>query len=61
MKSHRLVEVIFYSKYSLRKRREKELTLLLSDRARCAIAYQQEKTKKLLVPSLKETPAIYMS
>ena len=61
MKNHNQVEVILFSKYSLRDLHQKELITWLGTIAQATIGRQQEKAKKLFLKTLKGTPAIYMS
>jgi hypothetical protein len=61
MKNYNQVEVILFSKYSLRDLYQKELITWLGTIAQPAIGRQQEKAKKLFLKTLKGTPAIYMS
>ena len=61
MKNYNQVEIILFSKYSLRDLRQKELARWLGTTAQSAIQRQNEKAKKLFPTLLKDTPAIYMS
>jgi len=61
MKNFNQVEVILFSKYSLRDLRQKELVRWLGTTAQSAISQQQAIAKKLFLRLLKDTPAIYMS
>ena len=61
MKNNNMVEVILFSKYSLTNMRQKELVRWLGTTAQAAIGYQHDKTKKLILRTLKDTPAIFMS
>ena len=61
MKNFNQVEVILFSKYSLRDLRQKELVRWLGTTAQSAISQQQQIAKKLFLRLLKDTPAIYMS
>jgi len=61
MENNKQVEVIFFSKYSLRNSRHKEQLRWLGTIAQSAIEVQNEKAKKLFLKILKGTPAIYLS
>ena len=61
MKYYNQVEVILFSKYSLNNLGQKKLVQWLGTTAQSAIGRQQERAKKLLLKTLKDTPAIYMS
>jgi len=61
MKNYKQVEVILFSKYSTTDFRQKELVRWLGTTAQSAISRQQERTKKLFLKTLRETPALYMS
>jgi hypothetical protein len=61
MKYPSRLEVILFSKYSLRDLRQKELVKWLGTTAQSAIWRQYTKAKKMNLPILKESPAIYMS
>jgi hypothetical protein len=61
MKNYNLVEVILFSRYSCRDRRYKELVRWLGTTAQSAIGRQQEKARKLILKTLKDSPAIFMS
>ena len=61
MKYPNQLEVILFSKYSLRDLRQKELIRWLGTTAQSIIGRQYEKAKKINLATLKETPAIYMS
>jgi len=61
MENNKQVEVIFFSKYSLRNSGHKEQLRWLGTIAQSAIEVQNEKAKKLFLKILKGTPAIYLS
>ncbi len=61
MKNYNQVEVILFSKFSLRGFRQKELVRWLGTITQPAIGRQQEKAKKLFLRTLKDTLAIYLS
>jgi hypothetical protein len=61
MKHSNQLEVILFSKYSLRDLRQKELARWLGTTAQTIIGRQNEIAKKINLPMLKMTPAIYMS
>jgi len=61
MKSSNQLEVILFSQYSLRNQRQRELVKWLGTTAQTIIKRQYEKAKKINLPTLRETPAIYMS
>jgi hypothetical protein len=61
MENNKQVEVIFFPKYSLTNLRHKQHVRWLGTIAQSAIELQNEKVKKLLLTSLKDTPAIYLS
>ena len=61
MKNYNQVEVILFSKNSTTDFRQKELVRWIGTTAQFAIGRQQERTKKLFLKTLRETPAIYMS
>jgi hypothetical protein len=61
MKYYHQVEVILFSKFSLHDIRQKELVRWLGTTAQSIIVQQQEKSKKLFLKTLKDSPAIYMS
>lgn len=55
------LEVILFSKYSLKDVRQKELVRWLGTTAQSVIAVQQQKTRRISLQTLRQTPAIYMS
>jgi len=61
MKHYNQTEVVLFSKYFLNDLRQKELVRWLGTTAQSAIQRQHLITKKLLLRTLKDTPAIYMS
>lgn len=61
MKNFNQVEIILFSKYSLRDLRQKELARWLGTTAQYAIARQHETAKKIFLQMLRDTPAIYLS
>lgn len=61
MKNNNQVEVILFSKYSLRDLHQKELIRWLGTTAQSAISQQKEIAKRLFLRILKDTPAIYLS
>jgi hypothetical protein len=61
MENNKQVEVIFFSKYSLKNVGHKEQVRWLGTIAQSAIEAQDEKAKKLFLRTLKGTPAIYLS
>ena len=61
MKKYNQVEVILFAQYSINNQQQKDLVRWLGTTAQSAIAHQNEKTKKLILRSLKNTPAIYLS
>jgi hypothetical protein len=61
MKSNNSLEVILFPKYTLTDIRQKELVRWLGTTVQSVIIRQQEKTKKIFLRILKDTPAIYMS
>jgi hypothetical protein len=61
MENNKQVEVIFFSKYSLKNSGHKEQVRWLGTIAQSAIELQDEKAKKIFLRTLKSTPAIYLS
>lgn len=61
MKYSNQLEVILFSKYSLKDLRQKDLIKWLGTTAQSVIGRQHENAKKIILPTLKGTPAIYMS
>src|SRR5689334_123383 len=61
MENNKQVEVIFFSKYSLRSLDHKQQVRWLGTIAQSAIELQNKNAKKLLLTILKSTPAIYLS
>ena len=61
MKYSNQLEVILFSKYSLKDLRQKELIQWLGTTAQSVIGRQHENAKKIVLLTLKGTPAIYMS
>ena len=61
MKNNNQVEVILFSKYSFKDIRQKELVRWLETTAQSEIGRQLQRTKKVFLKTLKDTPAIYMS
>ena len=61
MKNNNQVEVILFSKYSFKDMHQKELVRWLGTAAQSEIGRQLQKTKKVFLKTLKDTPAIYMS
>jgi len=60
MKNNNKLEVILFSKYSLTNLQQKELVKWLG-MLQSVITYQHEKSKKLFLSALIDTPAIYLS
>jgi hypothetical protein len=61
MKNYNKVEVILFSKYSLADLRQRELVRWLGTTVQSEIERQHQKTKKIFLRILNNTPAIYMS
>ena len=61
MKNNNQVAVILFSKYSYKDVRQKELVKWLGTEAQLEIGRQLQRTKKVFLKTLKDTPAIYMS
>ena len=61
MRHYNQVEIILFSKYSLKDIRQKELVRWLGTAAQFTIGLQNKKAKKLFLSTLKDTPAIYLS
>ena len=61
MRSSNQLEIILFSKYSLKDVRQKQLVRWLGTTAQTVIALQQAKTKRINLITLNKTPAIYMS
>ena len=61
MKNNNQVEVILFSKYSFNDLRQKELVRWLGTAAQSEIRRQLQRTKKVFLKTLKDTPAIYLS
>ena len=61
MKSSNQLEVILFSQYSLKDIRQRELVRWLGTTAQTIIKKQHEKAKKISLPTLTATPAIYLS
>ena len=61
MKNDNIVEVVLFSKYSSGNSSEKELLRWLGTTLQPVIWQQNETTKKILLETLKDTPAIYLS
>jgi len=61
MKYSNQLEVILFTKYSLRDLRQKELVKWLGTTAQSIIGRQYANAKKINLRMLKGTPAIYMS
>ena len=61
MKNNNLVEVVLFSTYSITNTSQKELVRWLGTTAQTAIVHQHQKAKKIILRTLKDTPAIYMS
>jgi hypothetical protein len=61
MNNNNQVEVILFSKYSLKDIRQRELVRWLGTTAQSAIMRQKERARKLFLRTLKDTPPIYMS
>jgi len=59
MKNNNEVEVIRFTTYSFKEVRQKELVRWLGTTAQSAIDRRHEKAKKLVLKTLKGTPAIY--
>jgi len=55
------LEVILFSKFSLKHLGQKELVRWLGTTAKSVIDRQDEKAKKIILQTLRETPAIYLS
>ena len=55
------IEVILFSKYSLKDPHQKEPENWLATGLQFAIRKQHKKAKRMLLTILKNTPAIYMS
>jgi len=61
MKYSNQLEVILFSRYSLKDLRQKELIKWLGTTAQSVIERQDEKAKKINLRTLKGTPTIYLS
>ena len=61
MKNNNQIEVILFSNYSFNDLQQKELVRWLGTTAQSEIVRQQERAKKLILRTLKDTPAIFMS
>jgi hypothetical protein len=61
MRASNQLEVILFSQYSLKDVRQRQLVRWLGTTAQAIIKRQLEKAKKITLPTLKGTPAIYMS
>ena len=61
MKYSNRLEIILFTKYSLRDLRQKELVKWLGTTAQSVIGRQYATAKKLKLQMLKGTPAIYLS
>ena len=61
MKNFNQIEIILFSKYSLKDLRQKQLANWLGTTAQSAIHCQQKLAKKVFLTALKGSPAIYMS
>ena len=61
MKYSNQLEVILFTKYSLRDLHQKALVRWLGTTAQTVIARQDQRAKRIILPTLKGTPAIYMS
>ena len=61
MKNYNLVEIILFSSYCCRDPRYKELVRWLGTTAQSAIGRQHKMAKKIILKTLKDTPAMYMS
>lgn len=61
MKNYNQIEIILFSKYSLKNLSQKELARWLGTTAQYTIGRQHEIAKKIFLRILKDTPAIYMS
>jgi len=61
MKNYNQIEVILFSNYSCSNISQKDLVRWLGTTAQSAIKRQYEKTQKIWLTSLKDTPAIYLS
>jgi len=61
MKNFNQIEIILFSKYSLKDLRQKKLARWLGTTAQSSIERQQLLAKKVLLTSLKGSPPIYMS
>ena len=61
MENNNNIEVIFFSKYALKDSRRKELAKWLTTTIQTAIRKQHQRTKKMYLEILKDTPAIFMS
>ena len=61
MKSSNQLEVILFSQYSLKDIRQRELVRWLGTAAQSEIGRQLQRTKKVFLKTLKDTPAIFMS
>jgi hypothetical protein len=61
MKNYNQLEIILFSKYSLKNLSQKELARWLGTTAQYAIGRQHENAKKIFLRILRDTPAIYLS
>lgn len=61
MKDNNQVEVILFSKYSFGDPHQRELVRWLGREAQHAIMHQNETAKKIILKTLKDSPAIYLS
>ena len=61
MKYSDQLEVILFSKYSLKDPHQKELIKWLRTTAQSIIGREHKNVKRIILPALKETPPIYMS
>ena len=61
MKNYNQIEVLLFSKYSLKDRGQKELVTWLGTTAQSAIARQLKTARRIILRTLKDTPPIYLS
>ena len=61
MKDYHQLEVILFSRYSLKNLNQKDLLKWLRTTAQFAIDRQNDRAKKLLLKTLTDSPAIYFS
>ena len=61
MRKYNQLEVILFSKYSFKDKRQKELVTWLGTTVQSIIGRQEDRVKKLYVGTLRNTPPIYLS